>query len=234
MASNGQLVSLKQIADTLYQNPLMKDMQWEFIIDRAVELLRLLKVPSLYKQEKEIIEIKNFKGDIPFNSIKTQGIFRIKNNGLIPMVPGNDILQEHLGEFSPISNEDLTYKLAGGKISVKFETGRIAFVYSRIATDENCYPLILNDAALIRAIRHYIQYQWYDILNDMEMVSDRKLNKAEQNYSFSVAQASNSIILPDEDEMETIVNMMTQALPNRDQHSQRFAHLHKAEYLKTH
>ena len=43
---NGKLVSIKLIADTLMQNPLLKDLSWEFIVSNAVECMRIVGTPS--------------------------------------------------------------------------------------------------------------------------------------------------------------------------------------------
>mgnify|MGYP003659444933 FL=1 len=48
MAGVNNLVSIKLIADRLMRNPLCKDLNYEFIVDNAIQLLRILDAPSIY------------------------------------------------------------------------------------------------------------------------------------------------------------------------------------------
>ena len=57
MATTGNLVSLKMIADRLMRNPINKDLQWEFIVDNAIEVLRILDAPNLYVKKVEILQV---------------------------------------------------------------------------------------------------------------------------------------------------------------------------------
>ena len=61
---NGNFVSVKMIADRLMQNPIMKDLNFEFIIDHTVECMRLVNMPPIYVSRIANIEIDMFKGDI--------------------------------------------------------------------------------------------------------------------------------------------------------------------------
>ena len=66
----------------------------------------------------------------------------------------------------------------------------------------------------------------------MEMVSDRKLNKAEVDYCFNVAQADANLKLPSADEMETLTNTIVQLIPSRTEFSRRFEFLGAQEKLR--
>lgn len=233
---NGKLVSIKMVADRLLRNPLMKELNWEFIVDNAIECMRLVGSPSLYVSRKEIVEIKNYKGDIPIDLMQVQTVLFISGDQLIPMKGAEDTLHDHYDSFGEASDTgnfgNYTYNMNNSKVFTSFSEGKIAIVYKAIATDEECYPMILDSAQLLRAIESYIKYKWFDILNDMDKISDRKLNKAETDYCFNVAQAQSNLQMPSIDEMESLVNSITQMLPSRLQHSQRFQHLGRQEFLK--
>ena len=233
--NNGKLVSVKMVADRLLRNPLMKELNWEFIVDNAVECMRLVGAPSLYISRKETVEIKNFKGDIPLDLMQVESVLCVRGNNLIPMRGSEDTLHNHYDQFKSSSESrfDLnTYSLNNSKIFTSFENGKVVFVYKAIATDSECYPMILDSPQLLRAIESYIKYKWFDILNDMDKISDRKLNKAETDYCFNVAQAQSNLQMPSIDEMESLVNSITQILPSRLQHADRFKHLGSQEFMR--
>jgi hypothetical protein len=232
--NNGKLVSIKQVADRLLQNPVMSDVTWEFIVSNAVECMRIVGTKPMFVSETETIEIKNFRGDLPINMIKLVSAMKVEDNGLVPMSSNEDTLATHYGSFSssPTSVGGDKYSLNNSKIFPTFEKGKVVLVYDTIATDEECFPLIPDNPELLRAIRLYIRYQWFDILNDMDKISGQKLNKAETEYAYAVGQAQSNLQMPTEDEMETLVNSITQILPSRTQHADRFRFLGKQEFMK--
>lgn len=70
------------------------------------------------------------------------------------------------------------------------------------------------------------------MLNDMDIVSNQKLNKAEVDYMFNVGQADSNLKMPSVDEMESLVNQITELIPSRTAHSSRFEFLGAQEYMK--
>jgi hypothetical protein len=234
MASTGNLVSIKMVADRLMRNPLMKDLNYEFIVDNALQVLRILEAPSLFVTRREGLNVQNYRALKPIDMIKVEGIVRTdQGNTPIPLTASEDISQEffNVGNNLP-SRYDDTYSLNSKYVNLNFETGDINIIYKAIATDEDCYPLILDNETLLRCVESYIKWKWFDILNDMEMVSDRKLHKAEVDYCFNVAQADANMKLPSIDEMESLVNQITQLLPSRTAHSRRFEFLGAQEKLR--
>lgn len=234
MASNGRLVSIKRVANKLMQNPLLKELNWEFIVSNGVECMRILGTPAMFVPKREAIEIKNSRGSIPIDIEKIEQVFKVSDNGLLPMTKAQDTLQEHFDMF-PSAQNDLngsTYTMSHGKIYPNFTEGTVVIVYKGIATDEECWPLLPDNAELLRAVETYIKWKWYDILNDMDKLSDRKLAKAEQDYMWNAGQAQSNLQMPDIDEMEALVNQITQILPSRTQHADRFQFLGSQEFLR--
>jgi|DEB0MinimDraft_12_1074336.scaffolds.fasta_scaffold02634_9 hypothetical protein len=236
MASTGNLVSIKMIADRLFQNPLMKDLNYEFIVDNAIEVLRILDAPAIYVTRREAINVENFRALKPIDMVKVEGIVRTDRNGHPETLShSEDISQEffHVGNKLP-SRDDGTYTLNSKYVNVNFEKGVINVIYKAIATDEECYPLILDNAILLRCVQSYIKWKWFDIMNDMDMISNQKLSKAEIDYCFNVAQADANLKLPSIDEMESLTNMITQILPSRTEFKRRFEFLGAQEYTRIH
>lgn len=231
---NGKLVSIKIVADRLLQNPVMKDITWEFIITNAVECMRIVGTAPMFISKTETLEIKNWRGELPVDMITLNSAMKIEGEDLIPMSVNQDTLGAHYNTFSsaPAGVGKDKYTLNNSKIFPTFEKGKVVLVYKAIATDEECYPLIPDNPELLRAIRAYIRYQWFDILNDMDKISAQKLNKAETDYAYYVGQAQSTLQMPTEDEMESLVNSITQILPSRNQHADRFKFLGSQEFMK--
>ncbi len=234
MSGKTDLVSIKMVADRLMQNPLLKDLNYEFIVDHAMQVLRILEAPSLYVTRRERISIENYRGLKPIDMIIVQSITRIRDGVQISLTASEDLEQEFYGEGIRPSRIDYTYSLNSKHVNVNFKKGKVDIIYKAIATDEECYPLVLNNETLLRCIQSYIKYSWYTIMYDMDMISGQKLNKAEADYSFNVAQADVNLKMPSMDEMESLVNMTTQLLPSGTEHARRFEFLGTQEKIRIH
>jgi hypothetical protein len=193
-------------------------------------------MPPIYITKMEKITIKQFKGNLPIDLIYTEQVYYNSNGKLVPLNKGTDIIHEHYNEvdISETNNASITYSLSRSKINTNMENGELAIAYKAIAIDEECYPMIPDNIKLIRCIESYIKYRWFDILNDMDKVSDRKLSKAEADYCFNVGQAQSDLAMPDEAEMEVLVNSIRQILPNTNQFNERMKYLGSREYIKIH
>ena len=235
MAGANNLVSIKLIADRLMRNPLMTDLSYEFIVDNAIQLMRILDAPSIYVSRKEELNVENYRALKPIDMIKVEGIARTDNGGVTPLQSTEYLDQEFISQGNKKSTRpESTYSFNSKYVNLNFETGRIEIIYKAIATDEECYPLVLDNETLLRCIESYIKWKWFDIMNDMEMISDRKLSKAESDYTFNVAQADANMKLPSIDEMEMITNQIVQLIPSRTAFSRRFEYLGSQENLRIH
>ena len=234
MGNTADLVSIKMVADRLMQNPLLKDLNYEFIVDHAMQVLRIIEAPSLYVTRRERTNIENYRGLKPIDMMTVESISRVEGSRQVALTASEDIQQDFYGQGIKPSRRDYTYSLNSKYVSVNFEEGEIDIIYKAIATDEECYPMVLNNETLLRCVQSYIKYSWFQILYDMDMISERKLNKAEVDYSFNVAQAEINLKMPSIDEMEALVNVVTQFLPSGTEHSRRFEFLGAQEKLRIH
>ena len=236
MASTGNLVSIKLIADRLFRNPIMKDLNYEFIVDNAIEVLRIIEAPSIFVTKREGLNVVNYRALKPIDMMKVEGIARTDvSNVPIPLIASEDIAQEFFNVSNDLPNRvGNTYSLNSKYVNLNFETGTINVIYKAIATDEECYPLVLDNAVLLRCVESYIKWKWFDIMNDMDMISDRKLMKAETDYMFNVAQADVNLKLPSIDEMEALTNSIVQLIPSSTQFASRFEFLGTRENLRIH
>ncbi len=248
MASTGNLVSIKMIASRLMSNPVMKDMNYEFIVDNAIQVLRILDAPSLYFEKREVLNVSGYRALKPIQMVKVEGVCKLNDysiNSNYEQYPSyikdsNESFTNQ-NKITPLrvssgidGGDGYTYRLNNKYITVDFEEGHIYIVYKMIAVDDECYPLVLDNEVLLRCVESYIKYKWFDVMNDIDVISDRKLAKAEQDYMFNVGQADSRLKMPSVDEMQTLVNMTTQLLPNNQEWEQRFQFLGQREYMKIH
>jgi len=230
-----KLVSLKQVADKLMQNPLMHDMNWDFIVGRAVEVLELVGTPGIYVDKTIDLEVRNHRAILPVDLMGINSIGKVESNrSIISMQTSEDTLHNDYAGLPGLANTEtgFTYSMSHSAIFTNFESGVVLINYKTLATDEECFPLIPGQVELLRAIESYVRYKWYDILHDLDQISERKLSKVESEYSFNIGQAQSAMIMPSYDEMEQLTNQITQILPSRKEFQTRYQFLGKQEHLK--
>ena len=116
---NGKLVSIKLIADTLMQNPLLKDLSWEFIVSNAVECMRIVGTPAMFVSKEEVIQVKNFKGSLPIDIINVNAVMKVEAGGaLTPMSDNQDTLAAHYDSYSSAAGQagGLSYTLNNSRM----------------------------------------------------------------------------------------------------------------------
>jgi hypothetical protein len=229
-----KLVSLKQIANSLKQNPVMADLTWEFMVTKTADFLDLIGSEAIYVNIPVDLEVKDFRAILPVDMMGLNGVGKVENNNIVPMTPSQDYLHDNYAGLKNLAttNAGFTYSITHSAIFTNFETGTILMSYRTLATDEECFPLIPGDAETRLAVESYIKWKYYIILGDIDQIARHKVSEAETEYAFNAGQCQSSSMLLNVDEMEALVNQITQILPIRTQHRQRFQFLGTQELNK--
>lgn len=229
-----RLVSLKEIANKLKQNPVMADLQWDFIVTHAVDVLDMIGVDVVYVTKTVDIQVKDFRALMPYDLMGIVGVSKVHENNLYPMRTSEDVLHQDYAGFKSLADETagFTYSTSHSAFFTNFETGTIVVTYRTLATDDECFPLIPGQTEIVLAVEAYIRYKWYDVLNDLDQMSAQKLNKVETEYAWRVGQAQSAPLVPNPDEMETLVNSIVGMLPDSKAHKDRYKYLGSMEQLK--
>jgi len=91
-------VSLDLIANKVLRHPLMKSLNYEDIIDHAVAVLKLVKVPGIYKEHPHFSVIDNHLVHIPKEALNLKKVEYIYPDGsMIPMIASTNSLGNQPG-----------------------------------------------------------------------------------------------------------------------------------------
>jgi len=122
----------------------------------------------------------------------------------------------------PVINQ-FKYSVNSGHIICSMRDGNVMLVYDTINSDEDGVPLIPNSEALIKAITNYIKIQVFEVLVDLNKISERSLTRAEQDYSWYVGQAQTEFQgIGSEDEMESFLNAHVNLFNSSTLHSDNY------------
>lgn len=227
--NSNNYVSLDVIANKIYKNPLLKDLNFEDIIDFSLSVIKIAKVRGVYKEEGCYLTVKDNKALIPKEALNLKTVDEvIGNKSLRPMTTSTFSLANHIGSIS--KNKDSykedrksQYKVNGRFINTSFCSGELFITFDTIMLDENEIPMIPNSESLLRAIEAYIKVQSYTILADIGKVSERALSRAEQEYYFNIGKFQSEMQgFQNEDEMESFLNGWKRTFLSSNEHSNRY------------
>lgn len=102
-----------------------------------------------------------------------------------------------------------TYKIQGDFIISSIEKGYIQLAYTAIKTDNDGYPMIVNDQAFIRALVSYIVYKrvFTNYING-RLPNENIMERVERDYEANIAIAEQKLRMPTIDEFNNISRMM--------------------------
>lgn len=209
-------ISIKVILDNILDHPLLRDVTLERAVNYTINFIRIVGCPDLFKEKSATVNIEDYRGALPcdYNSI-IQVRTKVGN--------GHNVVLKHTTNTFHISNDKealptFEYKIQGGVILTSFKDGEVEVIYRAIETDEEGYPLIVDNSSFIRALELYIKKQCFTVLFDLGKITPAVYNNVLQEYSWAVGQAQSDLIKPSIDQMIAITNMWNTLVPypNRD------------------
>lgn len=226
-SKNNNYISLDVIANKIYKNPILKDLNYEDIIDYAVSVLRILNVPGIYVEESCYKDIVDHKVALPKYALNLKTADMCIGGNLIPMVMSTDSLIKHVSKTK--DNKDYitnnyTYSINNNILITSENCGRVFITFDTLKLDKDEIPMLIDSEALLRAVEAYIKVQVYTVMVDLGKLPEKALNRAEQEYYFNVGKVqSQQQGFTNEDEMESFLNANTRMFPTKNNHSNRYA-----------
>ncbi len=234
-------ISIDVIANKIYKNPLLKDLNFEDIIDYTLSVIKIAKVPGIYHEESCFKDVNNHMIVIPKNALNIKTVDYCYGKNLIPMIMSSDSLSNHIQKIDSQNNmnklhngySQKTYSINNNIIKTSFPEGTIFITFDTIRVDENDIPMIPNSEALLRAIEAYIKVQVYSVLADLQKVSERALNRAEQDYLWYIGKTQTEYQgFKNEDDMENFINGWKRQFLSQRDHDTRYSQESRKENIK--
>lgn len=197
-----RFVSLKEIINRVHLTggDIVKDVTEDDIITFTIELIGVVGVPALFESKVTELEVKKYRAELPCDFVEEKGI-KCCNNTF------NASTDLYKVEDSKTTVP--TYKIQGAYIVCSIEEGKIQLSYTAIKTDEDGYPMIVDDQTFIRALVSYIVYKkvFANYING-RLPNESIMERVEIDYEFNIAQATQRLTMPTEDEFANIARMM--------------------------
>ena len=214
-------INIKQLIDKVRRHPMMSDLSMEAIVDYTVDFLQIVGLPTAFMENTAIVEIKNYRGELPSDYMEMIQVRTTKN----PVVYYRYTSDNFHKSGNKIHAAPYTYKVQGDYIFTSEKDTTIEIAYLAIETDECGLPVLPDNAKFIRAIEAYIKYKHFTVLFDCGKINGQILEKADQEYCWAVGACQSEFNRLTLDKAETVLNIINNIFSPRDIHSNGYANV---------
>jgi hypothetical protein len=198
-----RFISLKEIINRVHLlgGDMVDNVTEDDVITYAIELIGVVGMPQLFLNKVETLEIHKNRAELPCDFVEEKAV-KCCNN--ISFNASTDMFSvEESRTHVP------TYKIQGDFIVTSIEEGYIKLAYTAVKTDEDGYPMIIDDQAFIRALVSYIVYKkvFTEYING-RLPNENIMERTERNYETDIAIATSKLTQPTQDEFDNIARMM--------------------------
>jgi hypothetical protein len=197
-----RFVSLKEIINRVHRagGDAVSDITEDDVIDYTIELIGVVGMPQLFLHKVETLEIKKYRAELPCDFVEEEAVKCCNNR---TFNASTDMYRvEDSKTFTP------TYKIQGDFIVTSVESGFIQLAYTAIKTDEDGYPMIIDNQAFIRALVDYIVYNRIRTEYINGRTTENIMERIERTYETDIAIATAKLVQPTVDEFNNISRMM--------------------------
>lgn len=231
MVKEIQYINIRELLSRVLRHPLLQDFTLEQAIQYTIDFIGTFGFPEMYEHKEDIIDICDYKGNLPCDLISIEMVKECKTN--IP-------LRSMTSSFNPGSkyykhlHHEPQFKVQNRVIYTSFPKGRIHISYKAMPVDKEGYPLLIDNSRYLKCLELYVKKQMFTILFDMGKITPQVLQHTEQEYSWAAGQLAEEFKTPSEAEMQSITGMLNQIIVRNDEFYNRFERLGNNEIRKIH
>jgi len=214
-----RFISLGEIINRVHLlgGDITNDVTEDDVITYTIELMGVVGIPSLFQHKVERLEIKKHRAELPCDFVEEEGIkcCDLHFNASTDMF---DVRES--------KTNVPTYKIQGDYLVTSMEKGYVQLAYTAIKTDDEGYPMIVDDQSFIRALVSYIVYKkvFTNYING-RLPNENIMERVEREYEFNIAQASQRLTQPTVDEFDNISRMLNSFIFRHNSRKEGFANI---------
>jgi hypothetical protein len=246
---NGNYKSLGTVLWKVLKNPLAAELTYEEAAEYALEFIRLLGAPTAYEKKLFTGNLQMHKMELPCDIIKMDGVRYLDSDedgqkgNFIAMREAtnayhfdpNEYSNEQDTEFDLRGNHrrsEFTYKIQRGILFASMRTGCVEIAYQGLSLDEDGYPLIPDNEKVLIGIEYYILSRYLEPLWMMGKITDKAFEYIQQKRYFYIPSAYNSMQMPNEDMMESVMNSINRLIINTTAHQNFYKKMGEKERIR--
>lgn len=224
---NNKYITVKELLGELVDHPMLKDLTLERVVTYAVEFCRKWGANLLFEEKTVTLKADDYRVILPCDFYELVGVrdhdsqinYRYSTD-VFHYMP-DEILRT---QYTLVNHEMLTYKLNGNVLFLSTKDNEVDVVYQAIASDNDGFPLIYDDATYIQALKDYIKLQRFTILYDLDKIKSDKLQNAQQQYAFSAKVLRSHFAMISPDKAQSMANILNNMIIHRG-HYRGYKHI---------
>lgn len=245
---NGKYVTVHHVIEKIH-----RDYRFTYgiedadILEDVYDAMSFIGVPQAYTRRitngvepnPEPITIENYRGELPIDLYQVEGCRRVEDN--YPMIETSSTFNNASITDPSDDDENLTstesmmsYFINDNYIFTSFEEGEVEMAYLAFPTDKDGLPHIPDIPHYIRAVAAYVAKQIGFRLYMEDKLSERKLERLEQDWFFAVNSAKTKVLMPSYDQAEALKNQLVRMTQFSKHHAYAFRFLNTPEINKIH
>lgn len=227
-----KFVSVKTIIAKLYRDLRLTDEEvFTDIIEWCAEALDFIHVSVMYENKNECLEVDNYKVELPYDFVEMIAVAHNGSSltystsltnqlelpkGRMPYSSNMDRLRgtQALDPYCTHSIGRETIKVENGYIKTSFNRGKLDIVYSGLVTDEDGYPMILDNVSFKEALFWYCNYKILYGKAIRGEVNAQFYTDAYNKWQWYCGQAGAEAMMPDLMTLENIKRSFIAPRPN--------------------
>lgn len=258
---DGRYISSKALVDGIFRDYGFSptDVDIEAILEHIYDAMLLIGVPTAFKDQISVVEIADYRGDLPCGLIDIAPGGIREHNTHQPLIYSSDrfysdtpdavtsgnLLDEYAPYYAGYSNmpsilgsesyqDYLTYYLNDSYIFTSFEDGWIDVAYKSFPVDSEGWPEIPDNVRYIKGVKAYVAERIGFKLWFTAKISDKVYAKLDADRNWGIASANGAGRIPSLDQMEGMKNQWLTLVPNIRRHSSSFKYMNRRQRLITH
>lgn len=201
-----EYISIRQIMDDVLDHPMLEDLPYQTAVKWAIQLIRVMGMPKLFDLKTDILHVEQHTCKLPCNIYSVLHVKDCNTQKLMRESQSHfDITQDY--------TVDPVYRIQGDLLVSSIPEHDVEISYRVMNTDEQGFPLIVDNEDFIVALEDYIKMKWFTILFDEGKIPQQVLINAQKDSAWSKGKAKTSMLLPSPEEMRDIVNFMNELIP---------------------
>lgn len=238
MIKDVQFISIKEIVSRLLRHPLLQSLDLEQATQYTIDFLQMFGMTGFFQDKEEEVHIEDYRGELPCDLLQ---VVQVKNSKTgVSMRATTDSFKptdkrerrHSIGYYSYASEE--TFKTQNRIIFTSFKNGDVTVSYKAIMTDEEGYPMVIDNGTFLKALELYIKQEVFTVLFDCNKISGAVLQNTQQEYCWWAGKLEAEFSTPSISEMEAISRSYTTLIQQTTHFDDGFRHLGNREYLRRH
>lgn len=247
MLNNSKYISTFSIIERVIRDSGYDDISFSDVVEWLWEVLGYLEIPLTLIDDNCYVDVTDYKGILPSNLesiqqvrdyysqiplIKVSDIFykspnktKIDNNNAYLNGEGETINLDTNNVSASSRYGQYTYKIEDGMIYTEYQKVRVEIAYKRFPVDDKGFPIVPQDAKLIRALKNYIIMMMDKRAWRKQLIPQSVYAESSQDYYVAAAAVQSYSMMPDLAEMEKIRRFSSLLVSDTNNYDKSFKYL---------